>query len=209
MQCSFSLALLLPGLLLPLVNSRPALFTITRVVEASDRAGKDYVDDGYAVPDDGYGVPKSSTPTPDYAAPSYTTSVKPCYYKPTTTTTTTTTTTAAPSYNSPPSSKGGFPDLFGFTKGLLEGVGRGVNDLAQLIKPNQQPEGYGCLEAPGYAAPEDSYALPPVPVPDSDSYEAPEESYEAPSTTTTTTTTSKPEYFGVEPRTETLFESEV
>ena len=84
MQCSFSLTLLLPGLLLPLVNSRPALFTITRVVEASDRAGKDYVDDGYAVPDDGYGVPKSSTPTPDYAAPSYTTSVKPCYYKPTT-----------------------------------------------------------------------------------------------------------------------------
>merc|ERR1712083_815296 len=188
------------------VASRPALFTITRVM-GSDRDGKDYVDDGYAVPDDGYGVPKSSTPTPDYAAPTYTSSVKPCYYKPTTTTTT----TAAPSYNSPSSSKGGFPDLFGLTKGLLEGVGRGVEDLGshvkQFINPDQ-PEGYGCLEAPSYAAPEtetyvapeDTYALPPVP--DSDSYVAPEDVYQPPATTTTTT---KPEYLELAPRTETLF----
>ena len=46
MQCSSSSLVLLPFLLLaPLVASRPALFTITRVT-ASDRSGKDYVDDG-------------------------------------------------------------------------------------------------------------------------------------------------------------------
>ena len=216
MQCSSSLVLLPFLLLAPLVASRPALFTITRVT-ALDRSGKDYVDDGYAIPDDGYGVPedgygvpKPSTPTPDYAAPSYTSSVKPCYYKPTTTTTTTTT-TAAPSYNAPSSSKGGFPDLFGFTKGLFEGVGRGVEDLKQLIKPDE-PEGYGCLEAPGYAAPEtetyfvpeDAYGVPSVP--DSDSYVAPEDSYQPPATTSTT---SKPEYLELAPRTETHFEPEV
>ena len=55
-----------------------------------------------------------------------------------------------------------------------------------------------------YFVPEDTYALPSVP--DSNSYEAPEDGYEPPATTSTTR---KPEYLGIAPRTETLFEPEV
>merc|ERR1711955_110930 len=156
------------------VDSRPALFTITRVTararESRDVNQEDYTpphitQDDYAAP-----PPKEDYAAPglkeDYAAPS------PCSYKPKTTTTTTTTTTEKPKYSAG-KAPGPFAGFFGFTKGLLEGVGDGVKGLHKVLLKHTKPKvEYDCLEAPQdatYEAPKEA------------AYEAPVEAvYEAP-----------------------------